>query len=136
MDATRELLVVVGAADDVPDFEGFWKSLHQFTELKHAHGTNSEELLTPVETRLSYDIKAWIQAGVPKDVSPFRVAQGQDLIFELPEESAAEIAALLETWSSSLKGLTKGITRIRTTSLVRVPRTLDPPRKHEASTAA
>ena len=41
-------------------------------------------------------------------------------------DGAAEIEALLRTWTASLVGLTKGVTRIRTTSLLRKCRRIDP----------
>ena len=56
----------------------------------------------------------------------FQLAQPRELLCELSEDAAREIEGLLETWTASLRGLTKGVTRIRITSLIREVRPLDP----------
>jgi hypothetical protein len=124
MDATRELLQGHGISSQIPDFDAFWTDFHRFVELKHAHGSSAEELLSPARGTLRYDIPAWIGAGMPRDVARFWIPEGREFAFELPDDSASEIESLLKTWSASLQGLTKGVTRIRITSLIRQPRSL------------
>ncbi|MBW2233674.1 MAG: hypothetical protein JRH17_25120 [Deltaproteobacteria bacterium] len=119
LDATRSLLEEIGASEEIADFAAFWDSLHTYMRLKHAHGTTEDELLSPARGVLSYDIPAWVEAGMPRSVDDFWISGGGHFVFELPEDSAAEIASLLQTWSGSLKGLTKGVTRIRITSMIR-----------------
>ena len=63
---------------------------------------------------------------MPKDVGRFRLSSPGHFLFELSEDGAAEIEALLQTWTASLVGLTKGVTRIRTTSLLRRCRRIGP----------
>lgn len=126
MDTTRRLLLERGAAAEIADFESFWDDFHRFVELKHARGTTGEEILAPDSGVLSYDIPAWLESGMPKDVGRFRLSNPGYFLFELPEDAAAEIEALLQTWTASLVGLTKGVTRIRTTSLLRSCRRVEP----------
>ena len=126
MDTTRRLLLDRGAGVEIEDFESFWGDFHRFVELKHAHGTTGEEILAPGSGVLGYDIPAWLEAGMPKDVRRFRLSSPGHFLFELSEDGAAEIEALLQTWTASLVGLTKGVTRIRTTSLLRKCRRIDP----------
>jgi hypothetical protein len=68
---------------------------------------------------MQYDIESWLAAGMPKDVRPYRLSSPQEFVFQLPPESARELRAGFEVWTASLKGLTKGITRIRTTAQIR-----------------
>ena len=56
---------------------------------------------------------------MPRNTAPFRLAVPQDFQFELSAEAAVELEHLIEVWTTSLRGLTKGITRMRTTSLIR-----------------
>jgi len=58
-------------------------------------------------------------AGMPRDASPYRLAAAQPFVFELAPDAARELDGLITTWSTDLRGLTKGITRMRTTSLIR-----------------
>ncbi len=116
LDATRALLVERGVDAQIPDFEDFWSDFERFVELKHAHGTTSEEILAPARATMAYDVPAWLAAGMPRDVRPFRLPEPREFLFELPPESARELKAGFEVWTASLKGLTKGITRIRATA--------------------
>jgi radical SAM superfamily enzyme YgiQ (UPF0313 family) len=119
LDATRELLAARGADRQIPDFESFWRDFHRFVELKHAHGRTPEAILSPARAMMHYDVGAWIEAGRPHDVRPFRLPRSQEFLFELPLESSRELNAWLEVWTATLKGLTKGVTRIRATAQVR-----------------
>ena len=122
MDATRRLVEGQGAAREVADFDAFWRDFSGFTRLRHAHGTTATDLLEPVSTSLRYDISAWIEAGLPRDVSPFLMAAtGRQVVFRLTPEGEHELRAALKVWTTSLKGLTKGVTRIRNSAQVRVP---------------
>jgi radical SAM superfamily enzyme YgiQ (UPF0313 family) len=126
MDTTRQLLLERGAGGEIAGFETFWDDFHRFVELKHAHGTSPEEILASETGALRYDIPAWLEAGTPKDVERFRLPSSGHFLFELPADAVAEIEALLQTWTASLVGLTKGVTRIRTTSLLRTCRRIEP----------
>ncbi len=131
MDTTRRLLLERGAADAIPEFDELWQDLHSYLEHKHAHGTTPDTILAPVHTSLRYDVSAWLEAGMPHDTARFRFAKPQRFVFELPPESAREIQGLFDVWTTSLKGLTKGVTRIRTGAQIRACR----PQKSDASRA-
>jgi hypothetical protein len=119
---TKRLLVERGAALEVDGFEEFWSDFARYLELRHAHGTSLDEILPPATARFQYDIAEWLKAGMPKEVSRFRLPSPQQLEFQLSSEGARELKAALRVWGTSLKGLTKGVTRIRVAAQVREPR--------------
>jgi radical SAM superfamily enzyme YgiQ (UPF0313 family) len=125
LDGTRALLRGAGAEAQVPDFERLWDDFHRYVEHKHTHGTTREVLLSPTHVPLRYDIEAWIAAGMPDDPTRFRLDAAQSFVFELAPDAARELDGLLRTWTTDLRGLTKGITRMRTTSLIRRCRQAD-----------
>ena len=113
METTRKLLVARGVNQCMPDFEAFWEDFHRYIDLGHASGCTTEEILAPQQTEMQYDIAAWLEAGTPVDTTPFRLAYPRRMEFRLDEESALELHAALQSWSDSLKGLTKMVTRIQ-----------------------
>ncbi len=119
LEVTRELLQAHGAAAAIPDFDRLWSDFHRYVEHKHTHGTTRDTLLSGTRVALHYDIEAWIAAGMPHDAAPFRLPSPQPFVFELASDAASELDRLIATWSTDLRGLTKGITRMRTTSLIR-----------------
>jgi len=62
---------------------------------------------------MNYDIERWLQAGSPKDPTPFKLAQPEKAEFRLRDDSAKELHAALQSWTDELKGLTKLVTRIQ-----------------------
>lgn len=136
MDATRELLLARGARSTMPDFARLWSDFHRYVQHKRTHGTTREALLAPTQLTLRYDVAAWIAAGMPHDVADFRLPRPQPFVFELDAEPAREIEGLLATWTTDVRGLTKGITRMRTTSLTRACRPADSPDIYEPVAAA
>jgi hypothetical protein len=125
MAATRALLVARGAEQAITDFHALWQDFGRYIEMKHTHGTTAEELLAPRRTTLRYDIAGWLAAGMPRDARPFRLATPREFTFELAPDAARELDALLKVWTATLRGLTKGVTRMRTTSLIRQCRPLE-----------
>ncbi len=119
MDVTRQLLVDRGAVSEVPNFEAFWADFHRYVELKHAYGEHTQQILNPVKAEISYDLHAWIQAGLPKDPTPQKLPAPEPFEFRLSEEGERELGAALKTWTESLKGLSKLVTRIQTAWQVR-----------------
>jgi radical SAM superfamily enzyme YgiQ (UPF0313 family) len=119
MDVTRQLLEQRGVASQVQCFDAFWADFHKYVELKHAHGEHTEQILNPVKTKIGYDISAWIQAGLPKDPTPQKLPRLESFEFRLSAEGERELAAALKTWTESLKGLSKLVTRIQTAWQVR-----------------
>lgn len=119
MDITKQCLLSLDKAKDIPDFGAFWDDLEKFVFLRHAWGHEVEEVLGSADGEFQYDIAGWLAAGRPKDPSPFRFAEPVLIHFELTPEGRAEIAAALEVWTSELRGLTKMVTRIRVQSQVR-----------------
>jgi radical SAM superfamily enzyme YgiQ (UPF0313 family) len=133
---TRALLAARGAADAVPDFARLWSDFHAYVEHKHTHGATRERLLLPTRETLHYDIEAWIAAGMPHDASAFRLARPQTFVFEVAPDAARELDGLLTTWSTNLRALTKGITRMRTTTLTRHCRLAEQSDPYAAAAAA
>ncbi len=125
LEAIRGLLVERGADARTPGFAELWADLHRFTECKHAAGKTIEEILSPVRARLRHRIGDWLAAGMPEDASGFRWEEPRDVEFFLPDDRRRELDAALRVWSTSVKGLTKGVTRIRARSQVREWRTLE-----------
>lgn len=111
--ATRGLIEAKGAAQLMPDFEGFWRDFHSFQATKHASGSTVEEILHPARVVLRYDIGRWIADGMSMDISQYRLAEPEPFDFHLTENGAREMAAALNVWTCSLKGLTKMVTRIQ-----------------------
>src|SRR5262249_38082050 len=99
-----------------------WTDVHRYVEQKHTHGTTAAALFAPSTVTLRYDVAGWIAAGMPNDASAFRLPSPQPYVFELRPAAARELDALTRVWTLSLRGLTKGITRLRTPSLERVSR--------------
>ncbi len=119
LDGTRKLLVEHGAEPELVDPAGFWGDFLRTVELKHAHGTTADSILSPAVATLGYDVPAWLAAGMPHDVRPFRLSSARDFVFRLSSEAENELAAALRVWTTSLRGLTKGVTRIRPSAQVR-----------------
>jgi radical SAM superfamily enzyme YgiQ (UPF0313 family) len=119
LDGTRKLLVEHGAEPELVDPAGFWGDFHRTVELKHAHGTTADSILSSAVATLGYDVPAWLAAGMPHDVGSFRLPSARDFVFRLSPEAENELAAALRVWTTSLRGLTKGVTRIRPSAQVR-----------------
>lgn len=119
MAATRKLLEHHALDTRIPEFGVFWEDLTRFVEVRHAHGTTPETILAPVEIELRHDLPAWVAAGRPADPSRFRLTRPTPFVAALPDESVREIRGLFDVWTTSLQGLTKGVTRIRSDAQVR-----------------
>jgi radical SAM superfamily enzyme YgiQ (UPF0313 family) len=119
MQGTRELLEARGADRAIVDFDRLWADFGTYVQHKHTHGTTREQLLAPTTTALHYDVAGWIAAGMPNDTTPFRLSAPREFVFALTPESARELDGLIQVWTLSLRGLTKGVTRMRTTALIR-----------------
>jgi radical SAM superfamily enzyme YgiQ (UPF0313 family) len=119
MAATRRLIEDRALDTTIDDFGVFWNDLARFVEARHAHGTTPETILTPARFELRYDLPKWVAAGRPADPSPFRLERPTPFEASLPEESAREIRGLFDVWTTSLQGLTKGVTRIRAEAQLR-----------------
>lgn len=113
MEATRKLAVARGLHLRVPDFDVFWADFHRFIDLGHASGRTPDEILAGAEADMDYDIQSWLDAGSPIDPTPFRLPQRTRVEFRLNEENLRELHAALQSWSTSLKGLSKLVTRIQ-----------------------
>ncbi|MCX6620123.1 MAG: hypothetical protein NTY38_03405 [Acidobacteria bacterium] len=115
MSATRKLIEARGADQEIPDFPRFWTSFGRYITLRHANGYTMEQILSRVRAKLDYEIDAWLEAGSPKDPTPFKLPEPRTVVFHLKEESARELGAALVSWTDQLKGLTKMVTRIQVT---------------------
>lgn len=119
--ATRRLLVGRGTDRTIADFETFWEDFQSFEQLRHAHGRTAEEVLAPRRAVFSFDISAWVAAGMPDDPGPFRFPERQEVEFRLTEDGDRELRAAFKVWTTNLKGLTKMVTRIRNVAQLRIP---------------
>lgn len=119
MAATRRLLEDRALDTRIDDFHTFWTDLTRFVEAQHAHGTTPGTILAPVRFELRYDLPKWVAAGRPADPSPFKLERPTTFESSLPEESEREIRGLFDVWTTSLQGLTKGVTRIRAEAQLR-----------------
>ena len=119
MSSTRKLLEDSGIATSIEGFDEFWNDLHSYVELKHANGFTLDEVLTPRQATLSYDFEAWLQDEDLTDVAKYRLPEPVQYDFKLSEASAEEVRSAFKVWGSELKGLSKLVTRIKTSSQVR-----------------
>jgi len=122
MAATRRLLEDRTLDTTLDDFGIFWTDLTRFVEAQHAHGTTPETILASARFDLRFDLPKWVESGRPADLGRFRLAAPTMFEASLPEESAREIRGLFDVWTTSLQGLTKGVTRIRAGAQVRICR--------------
>jgi radical SAM superfamily enzyme YgiQ (UPF0313 family) len=100
-------------------FDLFWDDLCRFVEYRHAYGETLDDILTPVNCQLRYDISQWISDGHPKDFSTYKLKTPKSFLFKLTEISAREIRNAIDTWSTDLCGLTKVARHLKVTSQVR-----------------
>src|SRR5206468_12106522 len=80
---------------------------------KHADGVTEQEILNPVTVEMLYDVPQWIADGMPMSTGDYRLAEPEVFEFSLSEEGADQLAAALNVWTPTLKGLTKMVTRVR-----------------------
>ena len=130
MDATRRILEGKGAHKQIADWDLFWKDFESFERVKHADGRTEEEILAPVFVDLRYDMPQWIADGMPLDPSPYRLAQTGRFEFQLTENAIQELRATINVWTSSLKGLTKMVTRVRMAWQIRHGKRVSEPQTH------
>src|SRR5207247_11080493 len=113
MDATRRLVEERGARSLIPDFETFWTDFHRYVQAKHADGVTEQEILNPVTVEMLYDVPQWIADGMPMSTGDYRLAEPEVFEFSLSEEGTDQLDAALNVWTSTLKGLTQMVTRVR-----------------------
>jgi radical SAM superfamily enzyme YgiQ (UPF0313 family) len=126
MNATRELIGRLPGGLEIPDFERFWNDFERFVFLRHAWGFSTEEILSPAEAEMTYDIAGWLAAGKPTDPSSFRFPTPMPVRFELSPDSKREMAAALEVWTDRIRGLSKLVTRVRVDCQVRTASVAEP----------
>lgn len=119
MNATQRMAVERGWARNVPEFDVFWSAFHAYVRSRHAHGSTAEQVLSTDRVSLAYDFPAWLAAGTPVDVRPFRLTPPRSFEFRLSDEGAHELAKAFQVWSHKIQGLAKLVTRIRVASQVR-----------------
>lgn len=119
MDGTKNLLKQHGFDRQIPNFDHFWDDFHRFVELSHAHGRNHHQILNPVITTLHYDFKEWLINDKLGSPQVYEFSEPRSCEFRLSSEGEQELDSALAVWTCELKGLTKLVTRIRTTSQVR-----------------
>jgi len=119
MDTSKRLLQEAEVDEQIPNFEEFWQDLHQFEELKHAHGITADEVVAPAVATLQYDIPDWIADSMPMGTENYRLPAPTTFEFRLSHEGERELRAAMEVWTMSLKGLSKLVTRIQQSWQVR-----------------
>jgi radical SAM superfamily enzyme YgiQ (UPF0313 family) len=118
MNATRKLVDSRGGSRGA-GFDEFWRDFHCYMQAKHADGRTIEEIVSPIQVQLTFDIPSWIRDGMPLDFEPYRLPAPEPFKFSLTEEGVHEMRAALRVWTCTLKGLTKMVTRIRMSWQVR-----------------
>jgi radical SAM superfamily enzyme YgiQ (UPF0313 family) len=113
MDTMKRLLVDRHIDREIADFDEFWSNFHRYVACKHAYGRSVEEILAPRRAVLSYDLDRWTGDGMPADLLPYRLPQPAEFTFRLSDEARQALAAALEVWTPTLKGLAKMVTRIK-----------------------
>ncbi|MEP6714784.1 MAG: radical SAM protein [Terriglobia bacterium] len=113
MDVGRELLLEAGVAQQIPDFEAFWRDFHRFVELRHAWGATAEKILSDSRDVFRYDIARWRADGLPHDIAKYRLNTPQEVEFRLSQEAMEGLSSALDVWTTDLRGLTKMVTRIK-----------------------
>ena len=113
MDATRKLIVERGGAEQIEHFEEFWNDFTNFELHQHAHGETIEQVLSPAEAEMRYDIARWRNDGMPVEVNQYRLDEPESFRFQLTETGARELEAASKVWTFTLRGLTKMVTRIQ-----------------------
>jgi len=113
LDSTRRKLEERGATSTIPDFESFWSDFQSYVQAKHADGATEDQILSPVQVWMRYDVPRWLADGMPMDISSYKLPEPELFEFRLTEEGAGELRAALKVWTVTLKGLTKMVTRIR-----------------------
>lgn len=121
MRITRNLILETPAGASIPDFDHFWTDFTRFVFLRHAHGSTSEEILSPATGEFHYDIAGWLEAGKPAEIASFRMPASSPVRFDLNDEAREELSSALQVWTNTLPGLTKMVTRIRVSCQVRQP---------------
>lgn len=119
---TRSLIEAKGRQSEIPGFDEFFANFHRYLLNQHAHGRTVEEILSPGQTALTYEVDRWIEEGMPLDVQAFRLPEPAEFRFVLDDEAERGLFSALSTWSSDIRGLTKMMKRIRVFWLVRTCR--------------
>lgn len=136
MDATRRLVEARGVRDLVAGFDSFWPDFETYVRLKHADGRTEDDILSPVVVDLRYDIPRWIADGMPTDLALYRLSDREEFEFRLTDDSIQELRAALNVWTTTLKGLTKMVTRVRTAWQIRQARRLSAGQAFSAAAGA
>ena len=119
MQATRQLLKERGLADNIAHFDSFWDDFTTYTLHKHASGSESSQLLEPVQAPMQHNIGGWLAQTELGDPAAYRLGAPQPFVFHLTEDARRELSAALSVWTLHIKGLTKMVTRINVSWQVR-----------------
>lgn len=112
MEVSRQLFVEHGLDKEIPHFDEFWRDLTLFVRHQHSGGSTVDEVLAPATVNLQYDIARWVNAGMPKDPTPWRLAEPTPFEFRITDEGRDVVGSALRVWTIKLQGLAKLITRI------------------------
>jgi radical SAM superfamily enzyme YgiQ (UPF0313 family) len=126
MDTMKRLLIRSRLDTGIPGFDHFWSDFHRYVEFKHAHGHTVDDILATRRALLGYDLGRWIADGMPRDPSPYRLADPEEFEFSLNDESREGLASALQVWTPALKGLSKLVTRIKVAWQVHECRRINP----------
>jgi hypothetical protein len=112
MEVSRQLFVEKGLDKQIDHFGEFWNDLGSFIRHQHSGAATTEEVLEPVFATLRYDIGRWVNAGMPGNVNPWRLANPTEFEFRLTPEGQDVVGSALQVWTTKLQGLAKLVTRI------------------------
>ena len=117
--STKEMLEERGLTSAIPDFGAFWENFAYYQRYKHADGKNETDILTPVRVTLTYDIKRWIEDGMPMQFGAYRLPDPEEFEFALSADGASGLSAAIQMYGAELKGLIRMMKRIRPSWLTR-----------------
>jgi len=119
MKAAKDLLLAAGAESRVPHFEEFWEDLDTYVLLTHSHGRTIEDIVRPARGMMRYDIRRWLTDGAPIDPSAHRLDKAHEFDFKVTPTGERELRKAFAVWTSSIKGMSKLVTRIQVVWQVR-----------------
>ncbi len=73
MQASRELLVARGVADQIENFDEFWSDFSTYIRMQHASGMERDEILSSRRATLRYDIRGWLANETLPEPSAYRL---------------------------------------------------------------
>lgn len=85
---------------DQPGFVDFWKDLKKYQFHTSANGKSKEEVLQDTTDDFAYDIKQWLEDGMPSEIQSYYSADPLRYKFALPPLYRKNLSASLNRWNT------------------------------------